>query len=473
MRFQEDQTQARRLTQRAALLPQSARCFGVGASSGQKGAITPSAGQRVLTKYTGPRGEAGWVQQGSSSGRLGDSKPAAHWGMAAVAIAAHAGQAPGGSAARVATAPQTGGPVSPSTALAADIGPHRKLGTASTGGARADGVGLSSVSRNYTYNKRGDRTGESVEGATLSLGYDQANRLVSVGNDISYAYNGDGLRMSKTVKGLTTSFAWSEAEGMPELLQSGATSYIYGPEEMPIEQISAGTPVFLHRDQQGSTRLLTDAAGNAVGRYEYGPWGSVIKHTGTATTDLQFDGQHTDAETGYQYLRARYYDPKTGQFLTVDPASPETLSRYVYANNDPEQFADPLGLWGVHICLGGCISYKSGNGWGTGIGLGGGVQAGWLDFSGGANLLGYPSTGQISISGAVGLLSGEADTGDGKTTVQVCVGLKRIKHLSICPPLDSGGSNSPRNEPNPMPMFEKAHEQYMDKYFNQSGSCPR
>lgn len=29
----------------------------------------------------------------------------------------------------------------------------------------------------------------------------------------------------------------------------------------------------------------------------------------TATTALQYDGQYTDAESGFQYLQARYYDP--------------------------------------------------------------------------------------------------------------------------------------------------------------------
>jgi RHS repeat-associated protein len=39
-------------------------------------------------------------------------------------------------------------------------------------------------------------------------------------------------------------------------------------------------------------------------------------------------GQYTDAESGLIYLRARYYDPVTSQFLTVDPDVSSTMSPY-------------------------------------------------------------------------------------------------------------------------------------------------
>ncbi len=38
----------------------------------------------------------------------------------------------------------------------------------------------------------------------------------------------------------------------------------------------------------------------------------------------QYDGEYTDNETGNQYLRARYYDPATGQFLSADPIESKT-----------------------------------------------------------------------------------------------------------------------------------------------------
>lgn len=42
----------------------------------------------------------------------------------------------------------------------------------------------------------------------------------------------------------------------------------------------------------------------------------------------------------------RYYDPATGQFLSVDPDVAETGQPYAYTNDDPVNETDPLGLWG-------------------------------------------------------------------------------------------------------------------------------
>lgn len=202
------------------------------------------------------------------------------------------------------------------------------------------------VTRHFAYNARGDRISEErADGTSRILAYDQADRLIAVGSGVTYAYDGSGLRASKTVGGVTTDEVWSAADALPELLQSGTTSYVYGPGGRPIEQISGGSATFIQSDQQGSTRLLTDESGNVAGRYAYDPWGTVMSHTGSASSELQFDGQQTDAETGFQYLRGRYLDPATAQFLTRDPIAGVTRASYQFAANDPVDEFDPLGLF--------------------------------------------------------------------------------------------------------------------------------
>lgn len=54
--------------------------------------------------------------------------------------------------------------------------------------------------------------------------------------------------------------------------------------------------------------------------------------------------RYTDAETGFQYLRARYYDPATGQFISRDPLVAMTGSAYGYVDGNPLNGIDPLGL---------------------------------------------------------------------------------------------------------------------------------
>ncbi|WP_405491880.1 RHS repeat-associated core domain-containing protein [Streptomyces sp. NBC_00096] len=202
----------------------------------------------------------------------------------------------------------------------------------------------------YTYDPQGNRTKATTgAGAVTSYGYDQADRLTTAttgGATATYRYDGNGLRASKTAGGTTTAFAW-DGEENPDLLYDGTTSYLYGPEQAPVEQISAaGTQWYFH-DQIGSTRALTDTTGAVTCTYGYTPFGTVSGHTGTASTALQYTGQYTDTETGLLYLRARYYDPSTAQFLSVDPLVSQTLSAYGYSVNNPLNFTDPSGQWSL------------------------------------------------------------------------------------------------------------------------------
>jgi RHS repeat-associated protein len=123
---------------------------------------------------------------------------------------------------------------------------------------------------------------------------------------------------------------------------TGAWSYNYAADGLPVEQVNGdGTVVFLHHDQQGSTRMLTHTAGNVVATFSWDPYG---RPAGTADTRLGYAGQYADRETGSQYLRARHYDPTTSQFLTRDPIVPLTRQAHSYALNSPLNFGDPTGL---------------------------------------------------------------------------------------------------------------------------------
>ncbi|MDY0810706.1 colicin E3/pyocin S6 family cytotoxin [Kitasatospora purpeofusca] len=207
----------------------------------------------------------------------------------------------------------------------------------------------------YSFDTRGNRTGSTSSAGTTAYAYDMANRLTSAtvnGTTSTYGYDGNGLRSSKTAGGSTTSFVW-DSQDDPNLLFDGSTSYIYGPHGVPVEQITAGGTQWFFHDQLGSTRALTDAAGAVAGTYSYTPYGTTSGHTGTAASALQFQGQYSDAETSLIYLRARYYDPGTAQFLSVDPDVKQTNSTYGYAYNNPLNKIDPSGKWGFLAVLGG------------------------------------------------------------------------------------------------------------------------
>jgi RHS repeat-associated protein len=151
--------------------------------------------------------------------------------------------------------------------------------------------------------------------------------------------------MDKTVNGITTPFVWDFSGTVPLLLQAGSTDYVYGPGALPLEQITGSSVEWLHHDQIGSTRLITSSTGATLATFSFGPYGNTVKATGSAKTSMLYAGQYRDSESGLYYLRARYYDPATGQFLTVDPDIATTRSPYAYVSGDPLNTMDPTGEW--------------------------------------------------------------------------------------------------------------------------------
>jgi RHS repeat-associated protein len=210
----------------------------------------------------------------------------------------------------------------------------------------------------YTYNELGERTKTTPStGPATTYGYDEAGNLISIERpkegeitkiEDTYAYNGEGIRASQTISGTTTYMAWDLAGELPLILNDGTNSYIYGPGNLPIEQINNSTSAvtYLHHDQAGSTRLLTGSTGTVTGKCTYSAYGTPTCE-GASTTPLGFDGQYTSSDTGLIYMRARVYDPATAQFLTVDPLAGITRAPYNYAGDNPVNESDPTGLSGV------------------------------------------------------------------------------------------------------------------------------
>jgi RHS repeat-associated protein len=212
----------------------------------------------------------------------------------------------------------------------------------------------------YTSNSRGDRTTVTAAGTTTNLTYDQANRLTSDGTTATYSYNADGLRLSKTVSGNTQQMLWDQSSTQALLLSDQSNDYIYGPGAMALEQINTTTGIitWLHHDQQGSIRLLTNNNGMTTGTVTYNPYGQTTNTTGT-TTSLGYTGAYTDTETGYIYLQHRYYDPATAQFLTRDPLDALTGSAYSYVDDNPLNGSDPGGLFCIFSNSKGCIGLRT------------------------------------------------------------------------------------------------------------------
>ena len=285
-----------------------------------------------------------------------------------------------------------------------------------------------SGAQTYTYDKLGERTAQSSNSATF--GYDQNNRLTSyttASTSAAYTYDGAGGRVSKTVGGVTTNFVYDDG-AISNLLTDGTNDYIYGPGGLPIEQKSATGAYWFVHDQVGSTIALLNASGAQVAAYSYSAYG-VPAASGTVTTPLQYSGQYTDAESGLVFLRARYYDPATAEFLTVDPDTDMTGTPYAYTDDNPLNAVDLSGrdwwnpfswssdtwqnigagaLFGAAIVGTAACIIAEPCGLGEGLALAGG---GTLAAAGGMSVT--AATGWGAAAGAFGGLAFSMSNGDG------------------------------------------------------------
>jgi RHS repeat-associated protein len=97
----------------------------------------------------------------------------------------------------------------------------------------------------------------------------------------------------------------------------------------------------------GSLKQLIDPTGQMLLTQNYDPFGNVLAQTGPGASIFGYTGEQTDP-TGLVFLRARYYDPAIGRFLTADSLIPDPLrsqawTRYAYVENNSVNFIDPSG----------------------------------------------------------------------------------------------------------------------------------
>ncbi|MBQ7033917.1 MAG: hypothetical protein IJN25_09710 [Clostridia bacterium] len=165
--------------------------------------------------------------------------------------------------------------------------------------------------------------------------------LTEDGKTIAYTYNGDGQRVSKTVDGVTTQYVWDGDYIVMEKTGNSTTVYKRGNRLFANEK--DGIKTFYRYNARGDVVQLTNASYAVTKTYRYDAFGNEQNIDANDTNPFRYCGEYFDTETGYIYLRARYYDPTIGRFISKDPIR-DGLNWYVYCGNNPVMFKDPLGL---------------------------------------------------------------------------------------------------------------------------------
>jgi RHS repeat-associated protein len=220
-------------------------------------------------------------------------------------------------------------------------------------------------SATYTYDTSNRLTGDGGQTFTWSnadrltargsdsFGFDPLDRLTTStvsGTPRTYAYNADGLLQSRTQGGSTTNLLWDPATSPSRLLQVGSDKMVYG--LGPFYMVSGSATTTFARDGGKSVRAELSGSGAVTASFRYRAYGAIAQSSGaSAPTYLGFASQLLDA-SGIYYMRARWYDPASGRFLTRDPLAsgfnPAFVSNsYGYALANPAGLVDPSGLWPV------------------------------------------------------------------------------------------------------------------------------
>jgi RHS repeat-associated protein len=220
----------------------------------------------------------------------------------------------------------------------------------------------------YSYDADGNLAGKAAPSGTTTYTYDIENRLVRVaapGNTWEYRYDALGNRVATIHNGAQTNYAYDPV-GLVNLAAeydaSGAlvSRYVHGI-GLVARIDAANKPAYYAFDALGNTRQLTDNTGAVANRYSYTPFGTALQASETIPNPFQYVGRFgvMDEGHGLQFMRARYYDPATGRFVSTDPINVGGgLNLYTYVDNNPVKAVDPLGLMsdGWTDIIGGAIT---------------------------------------------------------------------------------------------------------------------
>lgn len=141
-----------------------------------------------------------------------------------------------------------------------------------------------------------------------------------------------------------------DADGSPIGMQYRNTTYAEG----------AFDTYWFEKNLQGDVVAVYNQAGTKLITYTYDAWGNstlTYSNGGQSTTatynPFRYRGYYFDRETGFYYLKSRYYDPKIGRFLNAEPnvytggfdigSGLVGYNVYAYCANNPVSFSDPTG----------------------------------------------------------------------------------------------------------------------------------
>ena len=125
------------------------------------------------------------------------------------------------------------------------------------------------------------------------------------------------------------------------------TAYSYGNERLTVERFDGWTGFYTY-DPRGSVSGVTGMEGYIWQSYRYDAYGNITFGKPQYNNVYGYNAESYNPNLDAIYLRARYYNPTTADFMTEDSylgdiSDPLTLNRYSYVKASPLNYIDPSG----------------------------------------------------------------------------------------------------------------------------------
>lgn len=231
------------------------------------------------------------------------------------------------------------------------------------------------------YNENGSliQKTSKIKNEITKYSWDSENHLTSIKSykdgflidDVSYKYDGLDRRIEKKVNNSITKFSYDNEDLVLEFGENNqvAAIYLHGPDiDDPIAMardinndgnFTENELFFYSKDILNSVHSILDINGKVVQRYNYTAYGEtkvdkLSSNSRLIKSPYGFTGREWEQETGDYYYRARYYDPRTSRFLSLDPMSFASgiVNHYTYSHR-PFNESDPSGNIGAAVAVGG------------------------------------------------------------------------------------------------------------------------
>lgn len=196
-------------------------------------------------------------------------------------------------------------------------------------------------------------------------------RLVTA-SGYTYSYDPNGLRLSKTDGKRTERYIYDGDSlcAMKVDDENGSnTVFFHYDEANALVGFSVNSKdYFYDRDILGNINAVIDSAGTTLISYAYSDFGAVTENVADSdearlvakVNPFKFKGYFFDSETGFYYLKSRYYSPELGRFISADGEIGQVgntmgMNLFAYCRNNPINLSDEGGnwpSWATKLCIG-------------------------------------------------------------------------------------------------------------------------